>query len=239
LKIAHILLENNKILEAHRYAIRNLEWSADALSYELLGNILLKEGRTKEAESIFKEALILSPSNLLETYSIDRIHLNLAVLSSYRTDYQECKKHIASLRTEDIIGCIEAKYIKGQILTSEKKYDEALYIFESILLEYPEVPRILNATGYLLMISNKDLPRAQFLLEKAFNIVKNNKNSSQLDLLNVSNSLGILYQKLNMLDRAGELLKLSYENTPEEYKKLKEKRLKDLENFYNSFKTAE
>ena len=36
-----------------------------------------------------------------------------------------------------------------------------------------------------------------------------------------------------------EVLKIAYEETPDEYKELKESRLKDLNDFYNSFSKAE
>ena len=89
------------------------------------------------------------------------------------------------------------------------------------------------------MITNKDLDRAQIILEEAFNQLKNSSQRDLSDLLMIANSLGKVYQKQNKLDKAGELLKFSYEETPNEWKALKEERLKDLNDFYNSFKPAE
>ena len=89
------------------------------------------------------------------------------------------------------------------------------------------------------MITNKDLDRAQIILEEAFNQLKNSNQRDLSDLLMIANSLGKVYKKQNKLDKAGELLKFSYEETPNEWKALKEERLKDLNDFYNSFKPAE
>ncbi len=234
-EIARILFENHKVLEAHRYAVKNLEWAEDPKSYELLGNILKMEGKYKEAEQIFKEGLISIPANKEERLAADRIKLNLAALAFDKGDYILCKKYLSMIKSE-VGENIDSLYMKGFLLLNEKKYDEALKAFELALNFYPESPRLLNATGYILMITDKDLDRSQLLLEQAFKILKNNENHNNLlDYLMVSNSLGKLYQKQNKLDRARELLKIAYEETPDEYPALKAERLKDLNELYNSF----
>lgn len=238
-EIARILFENNKIREAHVYAVKNLEWASDAISYELLGRILCLEGRIDEAEQTFKEGLISYPLNMNEKLAADRIRLNLSALAIEKGDYKSSKNYISQIKT-DVINNIDALYINGLILSHEKKYNEALAIFEKALKIYPNVPRLLNAIGYILTITNQNLDRAQILLERAFDILKNNnKINNLLDYLMVANSLGKLYQKQNKIEQARELLKLSYEETPNELKKLKEERLKDLNDFYNSFGNAQ
>ena len=238
-EIAKILYENHKILEAHRYAVNNLKWIETPLSYELFGKILLDEGRLNEAEEVFKEGLINIPRDPKERLSADRIRLNIALLLCNRNDFNQCKEYLQSIKSEEVNESIEALYLKGMLLTQENKYNEALEIFEKALRAYPNIPKILNAVGYLLMKLNKDLNRAQVILEEAYQIVKGSEQPNLSDLLMITNSLGKLYQKLNKLDKAGELLKISYEETPNEWKALKESRLKDLNDFYNSFTPAE
>lgn len=237
-EIARILFENHKILEAHRYAVKNLKWIETPLAYELLGKILLEEGRFGEAEDVFKEGLKNIPNRSNEILAADRIRLNLAALNCNRGNYSECKKLLESIKT-DINEHLEYLYMRGLILTQDKKYNEALEIFEKALKKYPTVPKILNAVGYLLMITNKDLNRAEVILEEAYKMVKASQPVDLADFLMISNSLGKLYQKQNKLSQAGELLKSSYEATPDEWKSLKEARLKDLNDFYNSFNKAE
>jgi tetratricopeptide (TPR) repeat protein len=237
--IARILFNNHKILEAHRYAINNLKWIKNPLAYELYGNILLKEGKINEAEEVFKEGLINIPPKTNERESADRIRLSLAALATNRGDYATSKIYLKDIKSPEVNETLEALYMNGIILSQEKKYDESLEIFEKALKSYPTVPRVLNATGYLLMITNKDLDRAQIILEEAFNQLKNSNQRDLSDLLMIANSLGKVYKKQNKLDKAGELLKFSYEETPNEWKALKEERLKDLNDFYNSFKPAE
>ncbi|MBR4329803.1 MAG: tetratricopeptide repeat protein, partial [Candidatus Riflebacteria bacterium] len=237
-EIARILFESHKILEAHRYAVNNLKWIETPLSYELFGRILLEEGRYSEAEEVFKEGLINIPNSQKEIIAADRIRLNLAALNSNRGNYAECKKYLNEIKTE-IGEHLEYLYMKGMILNQEKKYNEALEIFEKALRQYPTVPKILNAVGYLLMITNKDLDRAEVILEKAYELSKQSQPVDLAEYLMISNSLGKLYQKQNKLTQAGELLKNSYEGTPDEWKSLKESRLKDLNDFYDSFGKAE
>ena len=236
-EIARILFENNKILEAHRYAIKNLEWSETPLAYEMLGNILLREGRYNDAEHIFKESLVSIPKNTKERLATDRIRLSLAALASERGDFKNCKKYLNAIKTE-VAENLDAIYLKGMLLTREKKYDEALLLFNKAIELYPHVPRILNAVGYLLLVTNKDLERAQILLEEAYSLVRTSEKVVLADLLMVANSLGKLYHKQNKLKQAGELLKLSYEGTPEEWKALKKERLNDLNAFFDSFESA-
>ena len=236
--IARILFKSHKFLEAHRYAVKNLKWIETPLAYELFGRILLEEGRYNEAEEVFKEGLINIPNKKEEFYAADRIRLTLAALYCNRSDYKGCEKYLNKI-SKEMNDDIEYLYMKGLILSQNKKYNEALEVFEKALRLYPTVPKILNAVGYLLMITDKDLDRAEIILEEAYKIAKESKQSNHSDYLMISNSLGKMYQKRNKLTQAGELLKIAYEETPDEYKELKESRLKDLNDFYNSFSKAE
>ncbi len=237
--IANILFKKGKILEAHRIAVKNLEWAEDAVSYELLGLILLSEGRQNEAEETFKEGLITVPLNYEEILAADRLRLNLSYLAIRKGDYNKCKTYLDSIRS-GISEEIDYQYLKGVISVKEKKYNEALEIYEKLLKLYPNVPRILNATGYVLTLMDKDLDRAQLLIETAYEVMSKDEKANNLeDYLDITNSLGKLYLKQNKLKRAGELLKIAYEETPDELKELKAERLKDLNDFYNSFGKAE
>ena len=237
-EIARILFENNKILEAHSYAIKNLKYAKDPLSYELLGNILLVEGRQKEAEDIFVEGLKNKPATPQEVLAADRMRLSLAAITSNRGDFKSCQEYMDKITTE-VSKNLDAMYIKGMLLSRKNKDTEALAIFEEALNQYPHIPRLMNAVGYLLMKQNKNLDRAQVLLERAFLTAKSNEQVNQADFLMITNSLGKLYHKQNKLKEAGELLRLSYEQTPSEWGDLKQERLKDLNDFYDSFGQAQ
>lgn len=230
-EIARILFEDNNILEAHRFAVKNLKWAQDAVSYELLGKILLIEGRQKEAEGVLKDGLIASPSNTAERLAADRIRLSLGALAANSGNYAESRKYVDAI-TSDVSKDVDAMYLRGSIFADEKKYEEALAVFEEALRLYPHIPRIVNATGYLLMITNKDFDRAQVLLESAYSTICEVEKPDLSDLLMIANSLGKLYLKKNKMKQAEELLKLSYENTPEEWTNLRQQRLNDLNEFY-------
>ena len=235
-KIANILLKKDKILEAHRFAVKNLEWAEDPQSYELLAAILFSEGRPKEGEEILKEGLIMIPANEEERVAADRLRLNLAVLAMRKGNYKLSKEYLDNIKSNVIAEHDVSIFTRASIYANEQQYDKALELYEQVLKHNPDEPRILNAIGYILTLTNKDLDRAQLLLETAYETIQKDEKASNSDYLEIAHSLAKLYLKKNInLKRAGELLKIVYEETPEEYKSLKEARLKDLNEFYNSF----
>lgn len=234
--LARKLLENGKILEAHRYAIKNIEREHLPTSFELLVEILLYEGKTGEAEAAAREGLYFVPAHMkYELASADRLRYILASIVSQRGEYDECKKFL-----DDIKGNLKndkkVLYLRSMLLIKENKEIEALEAFEKLLSEDPESIGLLNAVGYLLCKNGDDLERSQVLLEKAYHKVKNRKPVLLSDLLMVSNSLGILYWKQGKFEAAGQLLKISYEQCPDEWKKVKEERYLIWEEFQQSMK---
>lgn len=231
-ELARILLERKHLLEAHRYALKSLEWSMTPSNYELLGRILLHEGKIAEAEKVFEEALIVVPEHVREErLAADRVRLNLAALSASRNDFKECEKYLQQIKTS-VSENSDALYLRGMIFSQAGKNGEALDLFERALIQSPENPKIMNAVGFLLVKENQDLDRAQKLLESAHQLVKSSEAPMLSDLLMVAHSLGILYWKLGKLDEAEKLLEIAWEQCPENWPNLKETRFNDLKRFY-------
>lgn len=230
-ELARILLDRKQILEAHRYALKSLEWDQAPRTYELLGNILVLEGKFVEAEKIFAEGLLLVPLNTHDMEAADRIRISMAAIMANRGDLPQCEKYLNAIRTSVREGA-DVLYLRGMLLSRQKRSDEALDLFEQALKISPENPRFLNAVGYILTEQGQDLPRAQTLLESAHAIVKRSNPPNLSDLLMIAHSLGKLYWKSGKLDEARQLLEIAYEQCPAEWISLREERSEDLQQFY-------
>jgi tetratricopeptide (TPR) repeat protein len=227
-----VLFERKHILEAHRYALKSLNWNPTPRSYELLGKILISEGKMAEAKKIFEEGLIFVPEqNKEERIAADRIRLNLAALAANQTDFAECRKYLAEIKSS-ISQTSDALYLKGMLLSQDNKPDEALKLFEKALHESPENPRIMNAVGYLLTRNEKDLERAEMLLETAHQLLKSSETPMLSDMLMIAHSLGTLYWKQGKLEEAGKLLEIAWEKCPDTWETVKVGRYQDLIRFY-------
>ncbi len=229
-ELARIMLSRRQILEAHRHALKNLEWDKTPSSYELLGKILMIEGRSGEAEKIFREGLGLYPVSTIEREAADRIRLNLAAIAAGRGDFARCEELLKQIRS-DVITDVNNLYLTGLLLARKKDYDQALEIFEKALDLFPQNPRFMNAIGFILSETDTDLDRAQNLLENAHQIIGRADPVDLADLLMVAHSLGKLYWKQGKTAQAGELLKIAWEQCPEEWAALREERLIDYVEF--------
>ena len=232
-ELAQLLLERKQILEAHRYALRNLQWDQAPRAYELLGKILLLEGKQREAENIFSEGLLLIPANQNEKNAADMIRLNLAAIAANRGDFSNCEKMLQALSSQARENA-DAMYLNGLILSRQKEHTKALEAFEKALEQYPQNPRFMNAVGYILTEKGEDLERAQNLLESAYQSLKQPDPPNLSDLLMVAHSLGKLYWKQGKFEEAGKLMEIAYEQCPDEWAILRQDRLADLQEFYRT-----
>lgn len=238
-ELARILLERKHLLEAHRYALKSLEWNMTPQNYELLGKILLLEGKISEAEKIFTEALVFVPVHIREErLAADRIRLNLAALAANRNDFSQCEDYLKQI-TSSVKDSSDALYLRGMILSKSGEIATALEFFEKALIQSPENPKIMNAVGFLLVKSKLDLDRAQKLLESAHQLVKSSETPMLSDLLMVAHSLGILYWKQGKLKEAEKLLEIAWEQSPVQWQQLKETRFNDLKEFYRETENLE
>ncbi len=229
-ELARIMLARKQVLEAHRHALKSLDWDKAPRSYELLGTILMVEGLTSEAEKVFSEGLTVFPGNTIEREASDRIRLNLAAMASERGDFGRTGILISQITT-DVKKDVNCMYISGMLLAREKKNQEALAVFEKALAAYPDHPRLMNAIGFILCELNQDMERAEMLLKNSYDMVKTRNPVDLADLLMVTHSLGKLYWKQNRMKEAEELLKIAWEQSPEDWQMLREERRLDYEDF--------
>lgn len=228
--LAKTLLESGNILEAHKYALKNLERERLPTAFELLGRVLIIEGKHGEAEGVLKEGLEFIPNFYHEKLASDRIRFTLANYAVGRGDYRSARIFLDAMVTT-YKNEKSVRYIDGMLNLKEGKQEEATNIFEGLLKEEPNNPNFMNAVGFLLTRKGEDLERAQELLESAHVIVKAGEPVELSSLLMIAHSLGKLYWKQNKLNEAGDLLRIAYEQTPDDWTSLKEERKKDLATF--------
>ncbi|HQB82589.1 MAG TPA: tetratricopeptide repeat protein, partial [Candidatus Rifleibacterium sp.] len=89
----------------------------------------------------------------------------------------------------------------------------------------------MNAIGYILCEMNTEMDRARELLEGAYQIIRKSEPVDLGELLMISHSLGKLYWKQGRNREAGELLKIAWQQCPEEWPVLKEERRRDYAEF--------
>lgn len=228
--LAKTLLESGNILEAHKYALKNLERERLPTAFELLAQVLIIEGKNAEAEAVLLEGLEFIPTFHHERISADRARFTLANYAVSRGDYALARSYLTSLDT-NYKNERAVRYLDAMLNVKENKQDQAVVTFEQLLKEEPNNPSFMNAVGFMLTRKGEDLERAQELLESAHLIVKGAEPVELSSLLMIAHSLGKLYWKQNKLNEAGDLLRIAYEQTPEEWQTLKAERKQDLLNF--------
>lgn len=229
-ELARIMLARKQVLEAHRHALKNLEWDRAPRSFELLGQILVVEGKSGEAEKVFNEGLSLFPANMIEKEASDRIRLNLAGLAASRGDFARCEELLQQIKSE-VKNDMNSLYLSGMLLARKNQNEKALELFEKALEMFPQNPRFMNAIGYILCEMNTEMDRARELLEGAYQIIRKSEPVDLGELLMISHSLGKLYWKQGRNREAGELLKIAWQQCPEEWPVLKEERRRDYAEF--------
>lgn len=232
LTLAHILFDADQIIEANRHVIKSLQYNKLPSAYELLGRILLTQGRIEDALESFKEGLILIPAHRQhEREAVNRIKLNIAAIYANWGEYDACRRYLEQIRGRTRAS-FDSLYLRGLAKSNSGEEARALRLFEQALEMNPSNPRIMNAVGYVLAVMDRDLDRSKNLLESAFQIIANQKTPQLADVLMVSHSLGILNWKLGNYKQAEQFLVKAYTESPDEWEILKMQRLEDLLKFY-------
>ncbi len=231
-EIARLAMENRLLLEAHRAALQNLNGNHNPLSYELLGRVLLLEGRRAEAARIFEEGLrLVPPWQREEIDAADRIRLHLAELHTENGDWKKAEPLLAGL-PRNLASSPAVQYMRGLAAYKAGNATGALALFEqAVAADTASEPKYLNAVGFLLAETNGDLDRAQRLLEDAYRMYRSKQPPLLTEILQVTHSLGIVAWKKGQMKRAGELLQIVAEQSPAEWGPLTGERQADLRRF--------
>ncbi|HOY68647.1 MAG TPA: tetratricopeptide repeat protein, partial [Candidatus Ozemobacteraceae bacterium] len=168
-QIARIAFERHLLIEAHRMALMHILNNISPIGHELLGRILLAEGRSAEAATAFREGLRFIPSwQTGEVSAAARIRLQLAELETEAGNWGSATALLAAL-PPDLAGSADVKYLGGLSLYKTGDATGALSLFEQALAaDTASNPKFLNAVGFLLGETGGDLERAERLLEEAY-----------------------------------------------------------------------
>jgi len=234
-EIARLAVESRLLLEAHRSALQNLNSNHNPLSYELLGNILLLEGRRADAAQIFEEGLrLVPPWQKEEIDAATRIRLHLAEIHTENGNWEKAEPLLTGL-PNDLASSPAVRYMRGLAAYKAGNATDALALFEqAVAADTASEPKYLNAVGFLLAETNGDLDRAQLLLEDAYRIYRSKQPPLLSEILQVTHSLGIVAWKKGQMKRASELLQIVAEQSPAEWGPLTEERQADLRRFIAS-----
>lgn len=234
-EIARLAFDSRLLLEAHRSALLNLSYNQNPLSHELLGRILLAEGRHPEAAQIFREGLrLVPPWQKPEIDSAGRIRLHLAEILTENGDWKQAESLLSGLPPE-LATTPNVQYMRGLALYKAGKATDALALFElAVASDTASEPKYLNAVGFLLGETNGDLDRAEKLLEDAYRIYRSRQHPLLADILQVTHSLGIVAWKKGQTKRAGDLLQIVAEQSPADWGAITTERQADWQRFLAS-----
>ncbi|HEY9070424.1 MAG TPA: tetratricopeptide repeat protein [Candidatus Ozemobacteraceae bacterium] len=236
---ARIAFERHLLIEAHRLALMHIANNISPIGHELLGRILLAEGRSAEAAAAFREGIRFVPSWQPEEVSAAaRIRLQLAELETEAGNWGSATALLAALPAE-MAGSPEVKYLGGLNLYKTGDATGALALFEQALAaDTASNPKFLNAVGFLLGETGGDLERAEQLLEEAYALFRAKQPPLLNDILQVAHSLGMVAWRRGDQRRAGELLRIAAEHSPPEWGSVTTERQNDWKRFRDGQPTA-
>ncbi|HNW33886.1 MAG TPA: tetratricopeptide repeat protein [Candidatus Ozemobacteraceae bacterium] len=234
-EIARIAFDRHLLLEAHKMALLHLSGNLSPLGHEVLGRILLAEGRRSEAAETFREGLRFIPSwQTPEVEAAGRIRLHLAELETESGNWKEASLLLSQL-PPDLASTPNVHYLRGLALYRTGNISSALAMFEKALeIDNASDPKYLNAVGFMLGETGGDLERAQTLLEEAYRQYRSRQPPLLADILQVAHSLGMVAWKQGQMRRAGELLQIAAEQSPPEWGDVTTERQADWQRFRES-----
>jgi len=159
-----------------------------------------------------------------------RMSKELAAIVLDAGDLAYAERLLSTIRSTSQVSH-DILFLKGMVAYRKHLATDALQLFEQALLQQASEPKYLNAVGYILTESNKDLKRARSLLERAYDLFRCQPNQKLADLLAITHSLGRLYSQIGELEKAQKLLTLAFSQCPPEWKSLRQQRNEDLQKF--------
>lgn len=170
----------------------------DPLAYETLSRVLLQEGKTEEAQAIYRDWLRASPNEA-------RAYNNLGYSAAYRGDYDEA---IADLKKYAYLAPDQANPFDslGEIETGCGRYEDAIADFQHALRIKPDFDPSWQHLG-LAHEGKGDYPGAREAYEKAWTVSKTDIERMQigLDLFYLTLIHGDLAAARQVADRIGAL----------------------------------
>lgn len=184
--LAQLSLAQNHPLEAQPYAQQLVQrFPADVNARMLLGEILLREGRTTPAEQQLLAARQLAPNNAT-------VHLNSGQLYAAEKKWTEAEKEFETATSLDP-SSPTVLFAYADFLVSRQRAPKAIALAQQFVNAHPD-----NAQGHLvlgsLQFKSKDMSAAQQEFERAI----------QIDPKNVQGYLrmGLVYEQQNQPDAA-------------------------------------
>jgi len=168
-----------------------------------IATVLIRLGKTDEAEQILREAKRLDPDNLEISLALIFVYSYARNDAALEDEYGQLLQKAHEKKPDDI-GISE--YL-GQFYFYKKNIREAILIYETIIKQKPDYVDAYFWLGYLYSEAN-DTQKAIDLWRKGLSI-----NSEHAPILN---SLGYTYAEAGVhLDEAEEMIKKALEQEPD------------------------
>lgn len=168
-----------------------------------LGNVYLSTKDLVEAEKIYRSAISLDKNDISP-------RLNLGVVYFEQGNFDQAREEWELLLKDDPDN-LRVLSVMGSAYLERKNMDDAIRIFKRMQPLVPDNGSIANTLGYLLADSNKELPLAKELIEKALESDKPNR-ATYLDSLAWVHYQKKQYQEARKIqEKALKIFRISHE----------------------------
>lgn len=172
----------------------------NALMYDLLGLLQMRQNRLDEAETSFEKAIELSPNVISSYYYLASLYARQKAFDKAIAKFE------AALRVNPNSETLYT--LKGMIYGQQGKLKEAKDAYERALAVNPGAPVAANNLAWWLAEEGGNLRRASELAQLA--------RKALPDSPEVADTLGWIYYKMNRLPEAIPLLVVSVNGHPDE-----------------------
>lgn len=194
-------IRNDEKERAETFLQAVMESSEDNLFAQvLMSQLHALNGKPDLAEAGFKEAIEGTPDNALGYTSLAGFYI--------REGKPDAAQMVLSQGLEKIPGNVSLGLMRGNLLQTNSKFDEAIEEYEKLYALNPNSPIIINNLASMLTERSTD----QATIERAYQMTKRFKNSN---VPQFKDTLGWIHYRKGNIDEATDLISDATEQLPD------------------------
>ena len=204
LQKAMLMFQANKLSEAKKILLKLVKkFPSDANIYGNLALIHIRENSAIQAQEMFQKSLKIDPGN----YGVLRNFINFMIQSkSWEQIIKIYPGYVHVLNNPELRLLFDMYYAIA--LRETGMLDEALAIFENLLLKYPENESLILAYGFSYNKAGKYLDAIE-IYKKGLSVSKNN--------LALNYNMGVTYANIKEYPKSNEFLLAAAQINPNEF----------------------